>query len=219
MSIVRLISPLVPTLSPSDSGERALALLEENNLLQLPLVREDDYLALVQESDLLNWETPENELSTANFLNFKPAVVLTGHPYEALTLLTQMNLSVLPVVDFENKYAGSVTRDSLLKYVAEKSGIESAGGIIVLEMEQHNYSLYQIARICENEDVTITNSQMYTTPDGMLEVTLKTNRSAMDAVVASFERHKYNVKEVYGDQKSMDDVMGKYNLLMNYLNM
>ena len=96
--------------------------------------------------------------------------------------------------------------------------LDAAGGIIVLEIAPHNYSLYEIARICENEDVTVISAQMHAIGE-MMEVTLKTNRTALDAVVSSFERHNYLVKAVYGDQKNQEDVMDKYNLLMNYLNM
>ncbi len=219
MSMTRLIAPLVPTLSLSDTGTRALALMEENKLTQLPVVSDDNFVALVQEDDLIDWNTPDSELSEAHFLTDKNAILSSAHPYEALRALTQMNLDVLPVVDFEQRYLGAVTKESLLKYISESNGYEATGGIIVLEIAPHNYSLYQIARICENEDVTILNSQVYTTPEGMLEVTLKTNRTALEAVVSSFERHEYRVKEVFGDQKNMEDVMGKYNLLMNYLNM
>ena len=219
MSIVRLISPLVPTLSPADTGSRALALMEDNGFSQLPVISEENYVALVQEYDVLDWATPDKELSSAAFLSFRPAIQLSSHPYEALRIINQMNLSVLPVLDIDNKYTGSVTRASLLNYMAEKSGLEGPGGIIVLEMEQNNYSLFQIARICENEDITIINLQIYTTPAGTLEVTLKANRTSLDALVSSFERHSYTVKEVYGETKNIEDVMGKYNLLMNYLNM
>lgn len=219
MSIVRLISPLVPTLNPSDTGNRALALMEDNDFSQLPVIEDDNYVALAQEHELMDWGTPEKPLSEAGFLNYKPAISLSGHPYEALRIINQMSLSVLPVVDVDNKYAGAVTRISLLNYLAEKSGLEGTGGIIVLEMEQNNYSLYQIARICENEDITIINLQIFTTPAGLLEVTLKANKTSLDALVSSFERHGYNVKEVHGDQKNIEDIMGKYNLLMNYLNM
>ena len=219
MNIERLISPLVPTLTPSDSGNRALELMEENNLTQLPLVEDDYYLALVQESEIMDWDNQATKLSDSGRLSYKPAIPISAHPFDALRITNQMNLSVLPVVDFENKYLGAITRETLLKYITETSGLDNPGGIIVLEMLPRNYSLYQIARICENEDVSILFSQVYTTPDGMLEVTLKTNRTSLEAVASSFERHEYRVKEVYGDQKNIEDVMGKYNLLMNYLNM
>ncbi len=219
MSIQQLISPAVPILVPDDTGEHALAIMDENALPQLPLVSGDNYMALVQEHDLLDWNHAGDELSKAGFLNYKPAILAVAHPFEALRLAHQMNLSVLPVVDKEHKYVGSVTKDDLLKYITENSGIDAPGGIIVLEVAPRNYTLYEIARICENEDVTIMNLQVHPNDLGMLEVTLKLNRTAIDPVVASFERYNYHVKEVYGDESSNDDITGKYNLLMNYINM
>ncbi len=220
MSMTRLISPLVPTLLPTDTGSKAMELMEENKLTELPVVVDEMYVALVKEDNLIDMDDPETALQdTGLLLTYKPAIPASAHPYEALRLMTQMELDVLPIVTFEQKYIGAITRATMLKYIADGSSIEVAGGIIVLEMEARNYSLYEIARICENEDVTIMNSQVYTTPEGMMEVTIKTNRTALEAVVSSLERHDYRIKEVFGDQKNMEDVMGKYNLLMNYLNM
>ena len=214
-----MISPSVPTLMPGDSGNKALALMEENNITQLPVVSADNYIALVRESDLLDWAKPESVLSDADFLNYKPAVIVSGHPFEALRITNQLNLSVLPVIDNEHKYIGSVTKDSLLKYITENSGIDTPGGIIVLEVAPRNYTMYEIARICENEDVAIMNAQVHANEAGNLEITLKLNRTAIDAVVSSFERYSYTVKEVYGEESHNDDIAGKYNLLMNYINM
>ena len=219
MSLSQLISPVVPVLAPSDSGNKALALMEETNNVQLPVVSEDNYICLVNESDLLDWATPEKELSASGFLNFKPAIGALAHPFEALRILHQMNLRMLPVTDEEHKYMGAVTRDDVLKYIAENSGIDNPGGILVLEIAPRNYTLYEIARICENEDVTILNLQVHTNEQGQLEITLKLNRTVLDAVVSSFERHNYHVKEVYGEDSNDEDIEGKYNLLMNYINM
>ena len=218
MSLELLISPTVPVLRPTDTGEHALQMMEENYLRQLPLVNEDDYLALVNEDDVLDWDKPELALSGADFLSFKPIIVSNTHPFEALNIIHQMSLSVLPVIDGEQKYIGSITKDSLLNYFAENTGVNTPGGTIVLEILPRNYTLYEIARICENEDVIITNASLRTTPDGMLEVTLKLNRNLIEAVVSSFERHKYVVKEVYGSKNNDDDLTDNYNMLMTYLN-
>src|ERR1700722_17511735 len=102
MSLEHLISPSVPTLMPDDSGNKALAVMEENNITQLPIVLADNYIALVQESDLLDWAKPESLLSEADFLHYKPAIIVSGHPFEALRITNQMNLSVLPVIDTEH---------------------------------------------------------------------------------------------------------------------
>jgi len=219
MRLEQLISPSVPTLVPGDSANRALALMEENNLTQLPVVLEDNYEGLVQENDLLDLDKADLSLTETNLLNYKPAIPVSGHPFEALRITNQMNLSVLPVIDHEHKYLGAITKDTLLKYITENSGINAPGGIIVLEVAPRNYTLYEIARICENEDVTIMNTQVHANETGNLEITLKLNRTAIDAVVSSFERYNYTVKEVYGEESHDDDIAGKYNLLMNYINM
>lgn len=218
MNVNQLIAP-IPTLKPEDTGDTALRIMEEHYLTELPLVADDNYLGLIQESDLLELENHNVTLAAGHFQNFKPAIIASAHPFEAIRLANEMNISVLPVVDNEQKYIGSVSKDTFLKYISENSGISEPGGIIVLEILPRNYTLPEIARICENEDVTIMNLQVHPNERGMLEVTIKVNRSSLDAVVSSFERHKYHVTEVFGEKKHDDDMSDKYNLLMNYINM
>jgi len=219
MSISPLLTPIVPTLHTTDSGNRALELMEESHFDALPLVDDDVYLGLIKEQDILEWDTPESLLAAPNFANFKPAIFIESHPYEALTMARQMNVSVLPVIDQEHKYIGAVTDASMMKYFADSSGINNPGGIIVLEVLPRNYSLCEIARICENEDVMVLNTQVRNALNGNLEVTLKTNRTSLEALASSFERHEYTVMEVYGDKNDREDLIHKYHLLMNYLNM
>jgi acetoin utilization protein AcuB len=220
MVIGQLISPIVPTLLPTDTGTKALFLMEENNLTQLPLVLEHKYLSLVQENVLLDLANTDSLLNTSEFLDYKPAVFAGGHPFEALKVAHQQNLSIVPVIDKENTYLGAITRNDLIKYIAENSGLDSPGGILVLEIEPRNYSLHEIARICESEDVLIISTQLFTNREsGKIEVTIKTNRTDLAAVVQSFERHSYVVKEVFGEQASEDDLIDRYKMLMNYINM
>ncbi|MEI8278114.1 MAG: CBS domain-containing protein [Bacteroidota bacterium] len=220
MLIEKLISPIVPTLTATDTGNRALSLMEENHFTQLPLVVEHQYMALIKENDVLDWNTPESPLSGADFLSYRPAVFANGHPYEALRIAHEHNLSIVPVVDDQNMYIGAITKDELLKYITETSGLDNPGGIIVLELDARGYSLMEIARICENEEVTVISTQLFNNRfTNKLEITLKTNRTDLRSVVASFERHKYTVKDVFGEQTQYEDVATRYNLLMNYINM
>ncbi len=219
MNTEQLIANPIPLLQPEFTGNQALAIMEENNIDQLPVVTDDTYIGLVRENDLLDWTHTDEPLSRAEFLNFKPAVLGSGHPFEALRMAHDLDLSVLPVVDRDHKYLGAVTHSGLLKYITENSGISSPGGILVLEIAPRDYTLVAIARICENEDVMIMNTMVHTNDKGMLEVTLKLNRSSVEALVSSFERYNYHVKEYFGEENHDDDIAGKYNLLMNYINM
>lgn len=220
MVIEQLISPIVPTLIPTDTGNRALSLMEQNNFTQLPLIIEEKYLALVQENDVLDWDKPEEQLSLADFLNYRPAVYAYGHPYDALRIANSQNLSVVPVIDNENRYVGAITRSDLLKYITENSGLDNPGGILVLEISPRSYSLTEIARICENEDFIIISTQLHTMPGSEnMEVTLKLNKTGLQGLVDSFERHNYKVKEVFGESENTEDMADRYNQLMNYINM
>ena len=219
MTIEQLISPSVPKLSLADTGTQALSLMQENNVTQLPLVNEGKYVALITEENLFDWDKPESPLSASDFLDYKPAVFAQGHPFEAMRIANRQHLTVLPVVDGENTYLGAITQDELLKYITENSGVDNPGGIIVIEMLPRDYSLSQIARICENEEVSIISLQLHNGADSKIEITIKTNRTNLSALASSFERHSIVVKEVYGELQNIDDTMERYGLLMNYLNM
>jgi CBS domain-containing protein len=220
MLIEKLISPIIPVLSPGDTADKALQIMEENNLEELPLVSDEKYIALVREDDLLDWSETSSPLILADSLHYKPAVFAIGHPYDAMRLAHTQNLSIIPVIDNDNNYLGSIKRADLLSFVVEAGGIHLPGAIIVLEISPRDYTLYEIARICENEDVSITNTQLRTIAEtGMLELTIKTNRGDLQGVAAAMERHNYKVKEVYGEYSKDENMQDRFNLLMTYINM
>jgi CBS domain-containing protein len=220
MKIEQLISSVVPILELTDTGSRALSLMEQNNVTQLPIVAEQQYRALIHENDVLDWDTPESPLGKADFLSYRPAVFVNSHPYEALRIAHEHNLSIVPVIDNSNYYLGAITRNELLSYITESSGLNNPGAIIVLELDPRNYTLVDIARICENEDVLIISTQVRNSNhSGKIELTIKTNRTDLRGVISSFERHNYIIKDVYGEQHSEEDLRERFDMLMNFINM
>ena len=163
---------------------------------------------------------PESPLSKGDFLSYRPAVFSNSHPYDALRMAHKHNLGVVPVIDADNNYLGAITRNELLTYITESSGLDNPGAIIVLELDPRNYTLVEIARICENEDVHIISTQLKNNVhSGKIEVTIKTNRTDLGAVISSFERHNYVVKDVFGEQNNDEDMRDRYDMLMNFINM
>lgn len=220
MFIYQLISSDIPVLHPGDSGDKALQLMQELHLSHLSLVEGEEYKALIKEDDILNWQTPEAPLSSAAFLNFRPVVYGNQHPYEAVRRAIQQHISVVPVINEQNKYLGSVSKDELLEYMSNNSGLDQAGGIITLEMKPVDYSLSEIARICENNDAILLNVQVFTYPGAeMMEVVLKTNTKEIQSLIASFERYEYTVKEVFGEMPAVESLLDRYQSLMHYINM
>lgn len=220
MSVKNVISYDVPTILPTDTGDTALRLMEENNMEQIAVVADNQYLALIKQQELLDWETPEEAISSSDFLRYSPAVFVGGHAFDALRIAYNQRLSIVPVIDEQNKYLGSVTRETLINYLAENSGIDSPGGVLVLEINPLDYSLYEVARICESEDIAILTTHLFTNrATNKLELTIKTNRNNLELLASTYERFGYTVKEMYGERSNKDDMMDRYNLLMAYINM
>ncbi len=220
MYIHQLISQDLPVLHLDDTGDKALQLMQELHVAHLSLIDGEEYKALVKEDDILNWDTPEQPLSSADFLNFRPVVYGHLHPYEAVRRAIQQDITVVPIIDEANKYLGSIDRNDLLEYLSINSGINQTGGIITLEIKPADYSLSEIARICENNDVIILNTQVFTFPDKeTMDVVIKTNTKDIQSLISSFERYEYTIKDFFGDVPSRESVIERYESLMHYINM
>lgn len=215
-----LISTIVPVLNPMDTGAKALRLMNEYHLTQLPMVVDNKYLALVQEEEIMDWEDPDRLLETASNNSYKPAIMESAHFFEALKLFYDQKLSVLPVVSKDNEYLGMITKDNLLAILAQLNGVKETGGLLVLEVEPRDYSLSEIARIAESNEVTLLSVNTMTNPHtARLEVLLKTNRQELQGLVATFERFNYTIKYMFSEELEEDLLKKNYDLLMNYISM
>jgi predicted transcriptional regulator len=216
MLLHHLLSPDVPIAAPSDDMDYIQSLFIAAQLQQIPIVSQSQYLGLLAAKDLMQLKELEPHL----YEDFRPAININAHPFEALRIMHLHQLSILPVINEDNEYAGALSQDRLMQYLIESINIDVVGGIIVLELEPRNYSLAQIARICENEQVIILGVQAKTNPlSSKLEVTIKTNSTDLSAVVQAFERYEYSVLDTFGDTKIENDTSDRYRLLMNYINM
>jgi glycine cleavage system regulatory protein len=101
-----------------------------------------------------------------------------------------------------------------------KATVKTPGGVIVLELNVHDYSLAHIARIVEDNDAKILSSHVSSVSDSMkLEVTLKINREDVTSIILSLMRYDYTIKASYRSSNRNEDVLrNHYEQLMMYLN-
>ncbi|MHB1921879.1 MAG: CBS domain-containing protein [Chitinophagaceae bacterium] len=220
MRSVELISNIIPVLHPLDTGAKALQFMNEYHVAHLAMVVDGEYLGLVREEEILDWDNPDYLLETLSYAHFRPAVQADSHFFEALKLCSDFKLSALPVINPENKFLGMISRENLLHAVAMFNGVKEAGGLILLEMDPKDYQLSEIARIAESNEVNILSVNTLLDPAlGKLEVLIKTNRLNMQPLVSTFERFDYTIKHLFSHQEEELDLKRNYDLLMNYLNM
>jgi predicted transcriptional regulator len=213
-----LISTSIIPLQTSDSGEVALEMMEEFFVRHLPIVNNQELLGVVSEEDILNFDATEPVGSYSLSLS-RPYVHHNDHIYEIMRLIANMDLTIIPVVDEENNYLGVVTLEDALKFFAKTVAFSESGSIIVLEVTKRDYSLSNIARIAESENVVILSVFITSHPDSnRMDVTLKLNSQNSRNLLASFERHNYLVKASFNEVEYLDSLKERYEGLMTYLN-
>jgi hypothetical protein len=106
----------------------------------------------------------------------------------------------------------------MLKKASEFMNVKDPGGLIVLEMENANYSFSEISRLVETNDAQITQLNTSTDPQtGLMQVTIKINKTEISDIVATFQRYEYNVKYYFGEEMYENELKSNYDNLMNYL--
>ncbi|MFT6716742.1 MAG: acetoin utilization protein AcuB, partial [Saprospiraceae bacterium] len=94
------------------------------------------------------------------------------------------------------------------------------GGILVLEVKNRDYSLAQAAQIVESDNAKILSSYTYGNDNTLtLDLVLKINTKDLSTIISAFERYNYIVKNSYHESRFDEDMQGRYDQFMNYLNM
>jgi len=213
-----LISNDIIPLRTSDTGEEALAIMNEFGVRTLPIVNNKQLLGVVSEDDILNYNIDEAVGSYRLSLH-RPYVRERDHVFEVMKVLAVEQLTLIPAINDKEEYIGFVTQDDLLQYFAATAAFTEPGSIIVLELQRRDYSLVEIARIVESESANIISSFITTNRDHFLiDVTIKINKPDIQSIIATFERFNYKIKASFLEAQFNDTLKERYDLLMAYLN-
>ncbi len=215
-----IISQSLPAILCSDSGQKALDIMEAFRLSHLPLLRDGEYLGLISDKNVYDFELNECCVGMKNVPLISPFVYENQHIFEVAQVMFDVDVTVIPVLDLRQAYLGAITQDDLSVNLARLVSVSVPGGVIVLELGPADYVLSQIAHIVESNNAKIL-SMYVKSPDagGLVEVTLKVNVVDLSAIIQSFMRYDYNIKAVYMDGAMFKNMYAdRYELFMKYIN-
>lgn len=227
MYLLALIEKDIATLSGSDTLEHAIQMMSDFNVEELPLIDDQgQFIALIplyflEETLLYKKNTP---LSSINLLHLKKAAFQNMHPYEVARYAIENKIKIIPILDEQEIYKGVIYKEALLDYFVSHSGIMQPGAILSIRVPQNEFVLSNIIRICENNDTHVLHVQIrqinidQSVADD-LEIILKTNRTDLRALKSAFLRYDYEVNYISGSIEDEEDLINRYHLLMNYINM
>jgi predicted transcriptional regulator len=215
-----LISTVVPSVKTSDSGNQALQWMEFFKVSHLPIVNNQDFLGLISESDIYDLNCGDEPIGNHKLGLIRPYVFESQHIWELVDIVSKMKLSVIPVLKTDKTYLGVITLQDLAQNYAKITAADQPGGIIVLEVGVHDYSLSEISRIVEENNAKVlslfVSGNEHST---LLNVTLKLNVNDLAAIIQSFVRFDYTIKESYlSDDAENRLFRERYESFLSYLN-
>lgn len=215
-----LISEIIPTLKTSDTGQDALNWMEAFRVSHLPIVNNKIFLGLISDSDIYKLNSATEPLGNHTLSLIKPYVLERQHIYDVMELSAKLKLSLIPVLNSENEYQGVITLPDLVHQFSDLLAVNTAGGLLQIEVGLRDYALSEIARIVEDENSKILS--LYLTQDYFLDkyyITIKLDRTDMTPIINAFERYGYNIRASFGSRIDADDkAMRNYESLLRYLN-
>lgn len=219
MLSAEIINDLIPPLKTSDSGDRALSLMEDFKISHLPVVNKSEYLGLLSEDEVIEMDDTFESIEKISLKLLKPYVYHWQHIYEVMKLMSELKLSVVPVLDDNDHYLGLVPITSMIDYFARLTSLESTGAVIVVEVDTRNYMMSEIARIVESNDAHILSSYIDADRDSTkIRVTLKLDKEDVGGIVQTFQRFNYTISSLYKHKDKHDDTKERFDSFMRYLN-
>ncbi|MCF8373266.1 MAG: CBS domain-containing protein [Bacteroidales bacterium] len=216
-----LISEQIPVLHTSDSGQKALNLMDVYRVSHLPIVNHTEFLGLISDTDIYDINRTEEAIGNHSLSLFSPYIFSDQHIYEIIAMVSKLKLTVIPVLKRNKEYLGVITLSTLVHQFNRLLAVGQSGGIIVLELNLNDYSLSEIARIVESNDAKILSLYVSTPEESMkMNVTLKINRVEIAPILQSFERYNYTIKDTIMEDDEMYSMFDfRYEEFMKYLSM
>lgn len=215
-----IISNIVKPLEYGNTGEHALLVMHELNVSQMSVTDGKKYIGVISSEEITVAKQFDKPLSAVHTSLKRPYVHQSSHLFDVMKAGLEYNTRIIPVLsDEDDRYLGVISAESCLKAFSELNSISDEGGIVELTVPMKNYSMTEIARIIEDNDVRIL--ACYTNVDNQtnrVNVTVKTNSNELASVIAAFERHGYEIQGFYHEQEYSEDLKENYDAFLRYMN-
>jgi predicted transcriptional regulator len=216
-----LISLSLPLLKCTDKGEKALNIMEAFRVSHLPLVRDNELIGVISDKDIYDRELEMCSFNDKTISLVHAYVYQNQHIYELAQKMYDLKLTLLPVLNSDESYLGSVTISDLAENIVKVFSAFEPGAVIVLEMSPANFSLSQIAQITESNNAKILSMYThYPENSNEFDVSIKLNATEISSIIQTFVRYNYNIKAVYMDDSLLHDMYSeRYDMFMKYMNL
>ncbi len=220
MIAAELINYMIPPLKRSDDGHKAIVWMEELRTNQLPVVEKGKFLGFLSEEIILEENDNTKKVDDYPLYAENCYVFENQHFYDVIKLASEHEIQLVAVLGEAGNFTGVIAIEDTIAAFAQSTAVQVPGSIVVISMNQRDYSLTEISRIVEGENAQILSSCI--TNDlkdtAKVKLTIKINKTDLSHIIATFERFGYKIIGRFQESGQKSDDQDRYDMLMKYLN-
>lgn len=218
MIVENFINNTLPLLQETDSIQSALRLMKEHRLEHfcaiinghVGIISLKNISVLPKEATLLQASTYHRRIS----------VTSTNHIWEALRTLNQYDTCILPILNSNKRYIGTISIWDISQHLYEIFPIDNGGAILQMTMPYQNYSLSELSQIIEGTNTKITMLNVFPLKNSNhIDLVFCIDKKDATESIQALERHGYMVDSWFMNKGKIDNLMEeRYSAFMKYIN-
>ncbi len=218
---IMIIDIIKKDIAPShieDVAINILASMDEYKTHIMPVVDVDNkYLGVIEEDSILNMENIQQSLQFAQREFKNIFAFMESHIFESIKIISENQISILPVINKNFQYVGYISAIDILKKMGQNSVMTQATNIIVLSVNQKNYSIHEISRLIEENSGKIITLWHETIKEKLyLHLLIISNNTK--AITQTLERYDYVITNSFLETSRSENLNNRFESFIKYLN-
>jgi len=183
----------------------------------IPVSKDRVYLGCISETDAHCYES-EKQLSDFQYTLEPFHVKKQTNWLDILEAFALNGSNIMPVLGKNGTYIGYYELSDIMNLFNNTPFLNEAGGIIVVEKGNADYSFSEICQIVESNDGKILGVFISKIETDVTQATIKIGHTGMSVIAQTFRRYSYNVVSEHEEDKMLNELKKRSDYLNKYLN-
>jgi CBS domain-containing protein len=190
----------------------------ETSFSHFPIVKNNELIGLISESDMEEIEDDENEIGNFQYLYKLFSIEEEDSLLDILGVFASNNTNLIPVINNKKEYLGYFEINDILQIYNETPFLKGEGIVLLIEKGINEYSISEICQIVESNKGKILGVFIAESGLTSVKISIKFNAPDINEIIQSFRRYDYLVLSNHKEDYFIEDLKDRSNYLQKYLN-
>jgi len=217
MNITEYILNDFNPLTLQSSVKEALELFKTYPITHIPITENNVYIGCISQSDILTIDNQDKLLKEQQDFLEHFQVKSEESIIELLNIFANNDTNILPAI-IKQEYIGYFELNDILDVFSQSPFLNSDGFILILQKNNKEYSMSEIAQIVESNNGILLGSYISNNLGDKTEITLKISSQEINEIIQSFRRYNYTIITEHQDDFYLEELKNRSDYLQKFLN-